>query len=378
MSATSYFSDVPLISLWNEPARVNYAGSKAKADVRDILKQSGAIIYGLSEQDRGSLATELRQIAQKIRNLPDSAIVVLQYPMRPTLAIPKSCQVNAHDVFNWIEPVLDAAEGTILIVHDLKSLQVLIYDVAPSAEYVSEMRELERSLFRRSDVLIVHSPAMASVVTESYGIPGSKMVCLSMFDYLSSTSLSACHYIPSSSCQDTSIAIAGHLGRRNLINVILRDLPQCEGLRYDLYGSLDNASFKKIDRPDVAYHGSIAADELPLILCRNAHYGLIWGQLDQDELLYLQMVAPHKLSLYIRAGLAVIAPSGTYAGELVNELGIGYAIESLGEILELLEGKCRSLLRLRQMMPSIENLQQKVNCGGHTRQALEVALAKFQ
>ena len=103
-------------------------------------------------------------------------------------------------------------------------------------------------------------------------------------------------------------------------------------------------------------------------------FGLIW---DGDSLetcsgdygKYLEYNNPHKLSLYIAAGIPVITWKGAAIADFIKKYNIGFTVNSIYEISEII-GKM-TLSEYEEYKNNLKGLQEKVCSGFFTKMALE-------
>ena len=86
-----------------------------------------------------------------------------------------------------------------------------------------------------------------------------------------------------------------------------------------------------IQKENVIYKGVASPDELPAQL--EGSFGLVWdGNSLEEGDHYLRYNNPHKLSLYLTAGLPVIVWEQSASAAFVNLHDIGFTVKSLREI----------------------------------------------
>ena len=100
-------------------------------------------------------------------------------------------------------------------------------------------------------------------------------------------------------------------------------------LQFYVYGVGYNALF--ITKDGFTYKGIATPDELPFVL--EGSFGLVW---DGDDLYncdpYLKYNNPHKLSLYLAAGMPVIVWEKSAVSNWVKQNNIGFCINSIADI----------------------------------------------
>ena len=95
---------------------------------------------------------------------------------------------------------------------------------------------------------------------------------------------------------------------------------------------------------NLRYQGSYS----PTALCEamNGDFGLIWDGVSCEECSgndgqYMKINNPHKLSLYISCGLPIITWKEAAIAEFIEKNGIGFAVNSLAEIDDVLGNMTR-------------------------------------
>ena len=276
------------------------ASSKAKLDGERIAEHSGYKNIGLpaksiQNQVIGRLYTWLSNFLAFMK-MPRNGIVFLQYPVMFSESQVKRAKKRGNKVC--------------VLIHDLNCLRSKDLDtVAP---------------LRNADVIIAHTPAMKKWLL-SNGINDNVEV-LKIFDYLDN--------IPSKRPEGTryKVAFAGNLGKSKFINKLHGGI----NLSYRLFGvGADSITLND----GVEFCGCFSPDELSSHL--DSHFGLVW---DGDTLdgcsgingEYLTFISPHKLSMYLTAGLPVIVWKKSAMCDFVRDNGVGITIDSLNELPELL------------------------------------------
>lgn len=255
----------------------------------------------------------------------------------------------------------------ICLVHDLDALRQ-VHHAWSLAEEVDRLNAF--------DLVIVHNENMKALLQQK-GLK-VEMRCLELFDYLVPEAVS--NFLSSKFLTNTPpeglaqhqaagtlkrIAFAGNLGK----SIFLSKLGQLQGLHFVLYGP----GFDALQTGDnLEWAGSFDADILPAKL--QADFGLVWdgeaidactGFLGQ----YLQYNNPHKASMYLLAGLPLIAPTSSAIGAFIRAHGVGITVASLAE-LPLILGRLQHV-EYQQMIAAIQPLALKIASGSFLKQALD-------
>ena len=106
-------------------------------------------------------------------------------------------------------------------------------------------------------------------------------------------------------------------------------------------------------------------------------FGLIWDGNTVETCKggtgeYLKYNNPHKLSLYLSSGLPVIIWKDAAEAKFVCENGVGYTIDSLREIPELMERISES--DYERISKNVRNISEKLTTGKYMQCALDKAV----
>lgn len=170
------------------------------------------------------------------------------------------------------------------------------------------------------------------------------------------------------------VSIAGNLSPKKC--AYLTELKRIPQAHFDLYGP--GYDKDATEGENVTYHGSFQPEELPHRL--ESGFGLVWdgdsvetceGQFGK----YLAYNSPHKLSLYLAAGLPVIIWKGAAQSDFVEKNGLGFSVGSLKEIPSLLSGiKAEDYEKLlRNVCP----VSEKLRAGHYLKAVLSEAEKQF-
>ena len=336
------------------------AGPKATRDCSAILSELGYRHYDVpiysDKHPLLNLLTLLSYFGKLFLSLRAGDSVLLQYPL---LGINKWLKYFAG---------LLRRKGCRLIclVHDLDALRQ-VHHAWTLAEEVERLNAF--------NLVIVHNERMKALLEEN-GLK-AEMRCLELFDYLLPEVLWArlksqvwANEPPEGSAQHgalgnyTRVAFAGNLSK----SIFLKKLHQVQGLRFILYGP----GFEALQAPHgLEWAGSFDADELPGKL--QADFGLVWDGDDIDACTgflgqYLNYNNPHKASLYLLAGLPLIAPKTSALGTFIRTYGIGITVDALTELPEILSRL--QDVEYQNMKAAIQPIAVKIASGTFLKQAL--------
>lgn len=331
----------------------NHAGKKAPADVAAIAKKLGykpqKIVMNTTK--KGVVAKAKRQVGywkswnDCYSHIEEGSVVLIQNPFHnPQLSrkrILKNLKEKKKVTF-------------ISLIHDVEELRNMTYDDYYKAEF-SLMLEL-------SDVFIVHNDVMKEFFLRK-GVPESKIVVLGIFDYLHS-------YKDKKVSYSKNVLIAGNLDTNKSQYIGL--LHKIKNVNFDLYGVNYNEAMKKYS--NIVYKGSFPVDEIPVRL--DTGFGLVWDGTSLDGCKgasgeYLKYNNPHKLSLYLSAGLPVVIWSKAAEAKLVKEYDLGICIDNLNELPKYLEEINEE--RYNELLRNVKSMSQKLIGGYFTTNALNNA-----
>ncbi len=192
----------------------------------------------------------------------------------------------------------------------------LVIDIDGIRDNDEMLLQAEIKLLQQFTCIIAHNPAM-KILLEKY-LPGAKIFSIDLFDYP----------FPGKPVQrqlSNTICFAGNVSKAKFA-YLLHQVPGCVftvyGLGYDAPLNMPGGFI---------YKGVLAPDVLPAAL--EGSFGLVW---DGDSIEkcddYLRYNNPHKLSLYLVAGLPVIVWKDSAAAGMVEKNQIGITISSIEEI----------------------------------------------
>lgn len=304
----------------------NFAGTKARRDIETLAERRGMqrIVFLGSNTANRNLLARIRLIWDGLRNwsrlakaVEPGALVLFQYPHYPM----KSA-VLARAMMRRIQRQKQV--HFIALVHDLNAARHAFGKAAAYSDSV---------FLRQFDAVICHNERMREYLI-SQGFEKNRLFPLGVFDYLADDT-----GVSRERMYSASVNIAGNLSREKsaYIYALISARPRC---RLYLYGAgLDAA----VSVGPAQYEGSAPADTLPAML--KGSFGLVWDGDSMDTCTgdfgrYLSINNPHKLSLYLCAGIPVIIWSGAALSAFVAENQIGLCVSSLRELDAALDAVC--------------------------------------
>lgn len=335
--------------LTRETINLRNAGSKARIDVEEILSQRYSKFATVKSIKKKSgffekvifiLRPESIKFIYNMIFQGRKGVFIVQYPWWP---------------FNWMYHRLIRRFAlkypTVLLIHDVNSLRSAIpEEIDEEVKFLNHMK-----------AVIVHNPSMKSALVK-YGL---KVPCviLYLFDYL------LYNGIPNKPRNlGNRVVFAGNLKK----SLFLGDLPQGENeVHFNLYGIGFNTNWK--ENTNMSYCGSYPAEEIPYQL--EGSFGLVWDgesayTCDTDLAgKYTRVNNPHKLSLYVAAGIPVIVWEHAAIAEFVKKEKIGFTVNSLFDISKIIRKMDDA--EYNGFVQNVRKLQEKVIHGYYTNEALD-------
>ena len=291
------------INTWGELYKnPNNAAFKAPNDVDQIYIRNGFKVFRLPS-------------ATFLYKLRLGMVYRIIYALFILFRLNKKCevhiQVTGSRITRYLIPfVRFRAKKIVLLIHDVIFLR------NPNT---NEARE-EITLYNSVDEIIVHTPAMATILKQQgVYVP---MKTLMLFDYLTHTNKEM--YAES---DIHSIVFAGNLQKSSFIKLLITASKEWN-LPIYCYGA--GKLPKMEEHTHIHYEGTFSPDNISSI---KGAWGLVW---DGNDLLtcdsYLTYNAPHKVSLYLAAEKPVIIWRQSALYDFVNDYKLGLTIDSLHDI----------------------------------------------
>ncbi|MBB1283973.1 hypothetical protein HRH25_06275 [Flavisolibacter sp. BT320] len=232
--------------------------------------------------------------------LPANASIVFQWPLHARIHV-------------WLVELLRQLRPSIQLI-------CFLTDINGLKDNDPHTLQKERKLFRQLNWFIVHNKAMEAWLLHQN--PSAKIALLEFFDYTVATS-------SFDRRKSKEIAFAGYLGK----SLFIKDLDKLPGIRFFLYGAEETFLLHK--KHNVHYKGVESPENLPTVI--EGAFGLLWDGDSIDGLAgvfgnYNRYISPHKFSLYVLAGLPVIAHADAGAASLVHKYNIGFTVSTLTEM----------------------------------------------
>lgn len=295
------------------------ARSKAREDVNRIAKNNGFTPFLINTrtttEQSASHRSPISKLLYNIRKLfilfysvlliKKNTLVLFQYPFAPF-----------GEFFTYF------------FCHCLKRknchLVILVHDLVHYRE-TEVFDKTEIKTLNTASELIVHTPRMQQLFKE-YGV-NRPCKLLFLFDYLTDE-------VPGGedkTDQANSVAFAGALDKSIFLKK-LRETVNYKGVQLHLYGGEPSDTS---DFPDwMKYIGQFSPENVTML---TEGWGLAWDGIGIESLQgvignYLKYIAPHKVSLYITAGIPVILSKESALAEYIEQNKLGVTISSLLEL----------------------------------------------
>lgn len=294
--------------------KINTASSKAVQDCKSILSDMGYLDFSIDDILLNDSFYRFKLIVRFIKfclSIKKNAIVAVQYPL-----------TSGNSLFKYfIKAAKIRGVKIFCIVHDLDDLRY------PDNANIKESKNA--NTLNDYDCVIVHNDVMKNWLLQ-HGLT-TKVVILQAFDYLAVIKTNA--LATRETHELKRIAFAGNLSKSKFVYV----LNIIDSWYFNLYGPNylpEKASIVK----NICWQGSLSPDEIVTEL--QGAFGLIWDgeyidRLDTTYGGYLKYNYPHKLSLYLAAGLPVLAPRMAAVSTFITYHNIGILIDSLTDLTTL-------------------------------------------
>ena len=321
------------------------AGNKAKTDYEKVLHSMGAENIGLpcriNKNKFQAFFYNLASTFIACSHIQKGDVIVLQYPVKKYFSF--ICDV-AH---------LKGAK-TISLIHDLGCFR---------RKKLTIEQELKR--LNHTDYVIATNQAMKGWL-EQQGLE-KPIGALGFHDYLSPSVAANKKHQPN---EAWNIVYAGSLNlRKNAFILKMQELDY--QFKFHLYGNMEDYDAVAKDK-NIVWHGFMNADDF--IKQVRGNFGLVWDGDSLEECRgdfgsYLKYNTPHKASFYLRAGLPIIVWKESAIASLVEEMGVGFTINSLKELPIRL--KNISTEKYSAMLTKVKQLAIAINNGDNLKKAIE-------
>jgi glycosyltransferase involved in cell wall biosynthesis len=318
------------------------AGGKAVEDCNAILENQGYLPFTINVKlIKNKLIKSLRIFKLlKLFKLNSKDIIVIPHPLGLMHRyIDVICLIHAIKKFKIC-----------YLIHDLSSIR---YPSDISCQYV------DSKMIKDADAVIVHNKIMQQYVKNKR--QDLKIACLNVFDYLGAvntkTKRKAC-----------TLNVAGNLSEEKAQYLYHAEKIN-ENISINLYGA--NYNDKKVKSSNFRYFGKFPPEDIPKVFSEG--FGLVWDGPSIETCSgnmgnYLRYNNPHKLSLYLSAGLPVVVWEQSATKEFVLENNVGIAVNNINEFYEKYQKITDQDYQL--MCHNAEKIAEKLHSGHFLRRAI--------
>lgn len=353
-SKSNKTAQIKKYQIWNCIVESQTAGSKAPTDIKSIAGKNGYQVINIHNYKGNENTPERRWSYQRMveewnycyETIAENSILLLQHPFWQE-------QKERNEALLKLKKEKNVK--IVSLVHDVENLRKTFQSKYMQQEF--------KFMLEIADVLVVHNEKMKDYFI-SLGVKDTKIVTLSIFDYFMDEE------VQTKKSFESSISIAGNLDA--IKSPYIGKLQELENIKIHLYGPNYKETRNNKDNSNILYHGSFPANEVPMQL--NCGFGLVW---DGDSLEgcagntgeYLKYNNPHKLSLYLAAGLPVIVWSQAATADFVLQNGLGFVVNSLYEIEDILLNMTEE--EYREYVSKVNAISKRIRCGEFTTNALK-------
>lgn len=326
------------------------AGNKARSDALKIALESGYKHVSLFRSGANKIIVLLQLIKgciAAIFSVKKDDNILIQYPYYP----------------NAVNKVLFAVlrlgkkikkYKLTLLIHDVLSLR---NEKLNSPEGVKLLQD-ELTQMDKFDKIICHNEKMKDYFNNVK--KSDKYVVLSPFDYLYDGSP-----VNTNIENGYKVIVAGNLTKEKCS--YLYKMPEYKNICFNLYG----VGYEGKNDDKVSYKGKFPPDKL--IENLQGNFGLVWDGESCETCSgvygqYLKYNNPHKFSLYIASGIALIVWSQSALADYVRKNNIGICIDSLEQLDEVLGNLDKS--DYEAMVNNVKKIREEIVKGEHLKNAL--------
>lgn len=321
----------------------NIATSKAKSDVARFLSEEGySVIKIKTFKNRFDKLINTHQLIKKRFNeLNKNDVLVIQYPT----------YLGYRFENKLISQLKKKKVKIVILIHDIDSLR---FKNKRQPTLKKEIIELNKA-----DCVIASNGKMAKFLRKK-GL-NTEMVLLGIFDYYHDQNISQNLIFA------RELNFAGNLDKSKFIY----SYPKSNQVKLNLFGKTTDPS----GIPNhLTYKGLFPADTLTLKFTKG--FGLVWDGLSSNKIeglygKYLKYNNPHKLSLFLSAGMPVVIWKDAALAEFVSKNKIGLLTDSLLNVDKLIDSLTES--EYKNMCLNARKLAEKVTHGFFIKRAMKQA-----
>lgn len=334
------------------------ASTKARQDVEVILeslKYKSFFIDTINGIQKNKLLKPLQLITyikntnvwkKELEKLNSGDTIILQYPILNTsLGIEKILKKYSKKI------------NIIMLIHDMDSLRY-----TPKNEgrmLCKRVKNDDKNILGASTYIIAHNERMKEELIK-LGNSEEKVKILKLFDYIVNDNIKEIEHK-----KDQPIIIAGNLSKQKA--KYIEHLKDIKNIKFNLYGVGYEGDAENID-----YKGVFLPEELLNNL--EGSMGLVWDGVSKDTCIggfghYLRYNNPHKVSMYLTAGIPVVIWKDAALAKFIEENNLGYTIEKLDDLSKLQQNITEE--DYQQKITNIKKVSEKLKKGEFLKQVLE-------
>jgi hypothetical protein len=272
--------------------------------------------------------------------------------------------IRRKDLVVFLPPLCAKISRLLLTLLSIKGVQTVcfIIDIEGLRDGDKKLLQKEKKAFRLFRHFIVHNEGMRQWLQAI--VPNATMVQLQFWDFLTAPA----PHRPR--IKDAHVVFAGNLEKSSFIYKLGQLTAPCPQLTFSIYGP--GRSEKNKLPGNAVYKGVFPPYEL--VKHVQGSFGLVWDGPEIDSCTgnygnYLALNSPHKLSLYILAGIPLIVPVTSASAALVKQYGIGCTIEQLPDLEEVI--KKISAPEYQAMIDNMQPLARQLSQGRFLTTALD-------
>lgn len=322
------------------------AANKARDDVDSVFKKMNYIeldTYMNIVNSNISSIQLIKEIIIKSIFIKRNSYVYIQYPYYK----------NNKKIYTFLKFIKKIKRVKIVaLIHDIDSIRF--------KEMIDKKKE-EIQRLNRFDFIISHNESMSNWLIKN-GV-NKPTYNIDIFDYLLNFKK-----LEDKNIRKTDIAFAGNLDE-NKSGFIYKLMDNNCKFTMNLYGPNFNT---KIVNNNIKYKGQFLPEEL--ISKLEGKFGLIWDGDSTEECSgisgqYTKYNNPHKLSMYIAAGLPIICWENMAISKFVRNNKVGICISNLNDINEVIYSIKDE--QYSDMVNNVLEIRERVIDGKYTAIALE-------
>lgn len=274
-----------------------HAGFKAREDIENILKKMN--INFIEEIEDKIKVKRIKNKISSILKLKNNIFIQFTGPDRLFFLL------------NFYLKILKKKK-IICLIHDLEGIRFQNKSIL--------LKEIK--LLKKVDYIISHNIKMSNILV-SLGIDKEKIYEIKVFDYLLEKNILI------EKKKEADICFAGNLGKSSFIYKFDK---MFKNIKIDIFGINYNEDKNK---NSFNYKGAFPPDVIHEKL--TGKYGLIWDGESLETCTgnmgeYMKYNNPHKLSLYIAAGIPIVTWKEAAIAEFIEKNNIGITVKSLYEL----------------------------------------------